>query len=365
MAGLARRRGFRPGIAVGRERAVGEPQEGARRGAHCARESRAAHLRGAPARRRPDDARGSSGGVRHLARARTPDRGARLPEGAAVGAYRDRRQAAFLRDPLTERRGEAAGLSPRGVPRDTKRAAARPGRRSLAPGEATVGSLALFRCHPRFLVDGGFRQLGQRFVGLLFLLQSLVEQARGLLQAEVPGPGLQRPVAGNLIVLDRLRRSDEAGIEGTGTPEFLHDLLAFLDDSVDGLAGLAFRGMADRSENPLEALDLTFSLSLMLLERRLQLFGVRGLRHFRKRGQYLLLGVVDVLQALVKEVIERLGFLCHGVSSARCPCERPTPCRDASSAACHRDHGSWFRSTMLPRAADRTSLDPHRQTLQA
>src|SRR5215472_18619804 len=104
MAGLARRRGIRPGIAAGRERAVREPQEGARRSAHCAREPRAAHLRGAPARRRPDDARGSGGGVRHLARARAPDRGARLPEGAAGGAYRDRRQAVFLRDPLTERR---------------------------------------------------------------------------------------------------------------------------------------------------------------------------------------------------------------------------------------------------------------------
>src|SRR6516162_7885687 len=104
MAGLARRRGFRPGNAAGRERAVGEPQEGAWRSARCARPARAAHLRGAPARRRPDHARGFGGGVRHLARARASDRGARLPEGAAGGANRDRRQAAFLRDPLTERR---------------------------------------------------------------------------------------------------------------------------------------------------------------------------------------------------------------------------------------------------------------------
>src|SRR5262249_51087125 len=173
----------------------------------------------------------------------------------------------------------------------------------LRPPSVDRGTeLALFRCHPRFLVDGGLRQIRQRSVGLLFLLQSLIEQAPALGQAEVLGPGLQRPVAGNLIVFDRLRRSDETGVEGRGTPEFLHDLLAFLDDSVDGLAGLAFRGVADRSENPLEALDLTFSLSLMLLECRLQLVGVRGLRHFRKRGQYLLLGVVDVLQGLVKEI---------------------------------------------------------------
>src|SRR5262249_48302387 len=103
MAGLARRRGIRPGIPAGRERAVGEPQEGARRSARCAREARAAHLRGAPTRRRSDHARGSGGGVRHLARARAPDRGARLPEGAAGGAYRDGTEETIARASLIER----------------------------------------------------------------------------------------------------------------------------------------------------------------------------------------------------------------------------------------------------------------------
>src|SRR5262249_3024070 len=50
-----------------------------------AQRARAAHLRGAPARRRPDHARGFGGRVRRVARARAPDRGARLREGAAGG----------------------------------------------------------------------------------------------------------------------------------------------------------------------------------------------------------------------------------------------------------------------------------------
>jgi alternative sigma factor RpoH len=51
-------------------------------GAHRAQQARAAHLRDAPARRGTDHARGAGRGIRRLARARTPDRGGRLREGA-------------------------------------------------------------------------------------------------------------------------------------------------------------------------------------------------------------------------------------------------------------------------------------------
>ena len=50
-----------------------------------AQRARAAHLRGAPPRRRSDDARGPRRRVRRVARARAPDRGARLREGAEGG----------------------------------------------------------------------------------------------------------------------------------------------------------------------------------------------------------------------------------------------------------------------------------------
>ena len=49
-----------------------------------------------------------------------------------------------------------------------------------------------------------------------------------------------------------------------------------------------------------------FSLAVMLLERGLQLRVLRRLRHLRQGGQDLLLGVVDVLQRVVKQILE--GF---------------------------------------------------------
>src|SRR5438132_3667551 len=86
MAGLVGRGGFRPGSATCRQRAIREPQESAWRSAVGAQQARAAHLRGAPARRGPDDAARSRGRVRHLARARAADRSPRLPEDTEGGA---------------------------------------------------------------------------------------------------------------------------------------------------------------------------------------------------------------------------------------------------------------------------------------
>ena len=60
------------------------------RGAHGAQRSRAPHLRGAASRRRSDHAGGARRRVRRVARARPPDRGARLREGAEGGQELDR-----------------------------------------------------------------------------------------------------------------------------------------------------------------------------------------------------------------------------------------------------------------------------------
>ena len=64
---------------------IGESAQGARRGARRAQRSRTAHLRGAPAGRRADHAGRARRRVRRLARARPPDRSARLREGAEGG----------------------------------------------------------------------------------------------------------------------------------------------------------------------------------------------------------------------------------------------------------------------------------------
>ena len=66
-------------------RAIREPPQGARRSALRAQRSRTPHLRGAPPCRRSDHARGAGRRIRRVTRARAPDRGARLREGAEGG----------------------------------------------------------------------------------------------------------------------------------------------------------------------------------------------------------------------------------------------------------------------------------------
>ena len=72
------------------------------RSAHGAQRSRAPHLRGAAAGRRSDHARRARRRVRRVARARAPDRGARLREGAEGGQELDR--------PHRKSRGRCCGL---------------------------------------------------------------------------------------------------------------------------------------------------------------------------------------------------------------------------------------------------------------
>ena len=77
--------------AADQERILAESEEADNRhaalvaGARRAQRSRTPHLRGAPPGRRSDHAGGTRGGIRRLARARAPDRGARLREGAEGG----------------------------------------------------------------------------------------------------------------------------------------------------------------------------------------------------------------------------------------------------------------------------------------
>ena len=49
-------------------------------------------------------------------------------------------------------------------------------------------------------------------------------------------------------MLDRLRARQQAGVEGRRVPVFLHDLLAFLDDTDDGVAGLG--ASSSRTDGP-------------------------------------------------------------------------------------------------------------------
>ena len=62
------------------------------------------------------------------------------------------------------------------------------------------------------LVDLTLRELGERFVGLLFLAERRLQKLHRLVQAELCGPRFECPLAGDLVMLDRLRRREEACI---------------------------------------------------------------------------------------------------------------------------------------------------------
>lgn len=83
-------------------------------------------------------------------------------------------------------------------------------------------------------------------------------------------------------MFDRLRRRKETGIEGGRALEFLHNLLALLDDAHDGIASLASRRFADFLKHLFESSHVLFGLGLMFLEGGVEILGLGRLRHFRQ-----------------------------------------------------------------------------------
>ena len=85
----------------------------------------------------------------------------------------------------------------------------------------------------------------EQHVGLFLFLQVLVEQPDRIRHAQLAGPGLERAVAGDLVMFDRLRGGKDARIQRRAVGELLHDLLALVDDAVDRLAGNSARRLSD------------------------------------------------------------------------------------------------------------------------
>src|SRR3954468_1236364 len=112
-------------------------------------------------------------------------------------------------------------------------------------------------------------------------------------------------------MLDRLRGSQETGVEGGRTLVLGHDLRAFLGNAHDRCTGLALGLLLDQRENLFEALNLTFGLAVVLLKGSLELLALSGLRHLWQGAQDLLLCEVDVLERVVEEVVEFFRFFGH------------------------------------------------------
>src|SRR6185437_14790042 len=136
----------------------------------------------------------------------------------------------------------------------------------------------------------------------------------------------------------------KAGIQSWRTLEIGYDLLAFIDDSVDGVAGFAAGRCLDELEHLLKTLDMAFRLFLVLFKGGLEVFGLRRLRHLRQSGEYFLLRVVDVLQRLMEQIIEHFWLCRHRTSSSLFQ-------SNSSGAPLFRAHELWLPSKKTgPRA---------------
>ena len=143
-------------------------------------------------------------------------------------------------------------------------------------------------------------------VGVLLLVEVLLQQPDRIVVAEVPGPFDQRAVAADLVVLDSLSGADHAGIQHLLVLDLLHMLLGFIDDAFDRLALLAARRHVQHLEHLIEPLDLAFGFLAVGLQRLLQLLAVGFLDHARQGFEDLLLGVVDVLEGSDEQIVHRL-----------------------------------------------------------
>jgi hypothetical protein len=126
------------------------------------------------------------------------------------------------------------------------------------------------------MIDCGFRNLRQRRIGLVFFVERLIEQPNRVVQAEFLRLGLQRTVSRDLIMLDRLHRRQQAGIERRRALVFLHDLGALIGDADNGVAGLGLRPFVYHAENLFKPRDMAFRLAVVLFEGLFQIGRLRG-----------------------------------------------------------------------------------------
>src|SRR5262249_41770866 len=115
------------------------------------------------------------------------------------------------------------------------------------------------------------RHGGQLLVRRFFLVEILLKQCRAIVAPEFLCPRDQRAIARDLIVLDRLRRSDERGIQNRLVLDLARDLFGLVDDAVDGGAIHPPRLLAVQLEDLFQTRHVILGLTQMGLQTLLEL----------------------------------------------------------------------------------------------
>jgi hypothetical protein len=117
-------------------------------------------------------------------------------------------------------------------------------------------------------------------------------------------PGLERPIARYFVVLDHLGGCQQAGIEHRRTLEFLYDILAFFDETIDGIASLALRRRASISANSCSSRSTRPSVSVLCFSKAARKSGALAI--LGRRSENLPLCVKDILEGCHGK--DRSGF---------------------------------------------------------
>ena len=120
--------------------------------------------------------------------------------------------------------------------------------------------------------------------------------------AEFFGPGDQRAVSRDLVMFDRLRTRHDGGVEHGLVVDLARDRVGFLDQAVDRRAVRRLGFLAEFLEDLLQAIDLGIGFFEMRFEAGGEITVGGLLDHLRQRPGDLLLGIIDVLQAVHEHV---------------------------------------------------------------
>lgn len=133
--------------------------------------------------------------------------------------------------------------------------------------------------------------------------------------------GDERAIARHLVMLHRLRRGNDGSVTHRFVGAIAHDFLGFAQYAVHSFAGDGLGLKPVHFKNLFEALDLTLGFLEVILERGLQLRIRRLLDHARQVFDDLAFGVIDVLQRVDEQIIQRPdGLAWHGHEFCPSPC---------------------------------------------
>src|SRR5580704_4490388 len=126
-------------------------------------------------------------------------------------------------------------------------------------------------------------KFGEFLVGFFFFVEGLFEEGFRFGLSEQTCPGPYAAIGRNFVMFDALRGGNERCIFHATFEVFIHEILAFLDESNHRSALRAAGLFAESLENLLETVDVTLGLFEVFFESGAKLLRVCSLGHFGKR----------------------------------------------------------------------------------